>query len=269
MHVVKLVISRLLCIVFGSLALAPYGVLGQGYPSRPVRVVVGFVPGGTTDTVARLVAQKLNESFGQGFIVDTRAGAGGNIATELVSKAPPDGGTLLIFSAAATVNQSLYKNLTFDVRTDLAPISLLITAPHILVVHASMPIKTTSELIQFGRKRPGQLNFANAGNGSSAHLAARIFASNAKLEIVQVPYKGAAPAMTDLLAGQTHAMFSDMVVGRPHVISGKLRALATSLPAGKRSTLMPELPAISDGAYPALNPARGSVLQRRRARLVL
>lgn len=250
MNVEKLVDARLLCIVFGCLALAPHGVVGQGYPSRPVRVVLGFVPGGTTDTVARLVAQKLNENFGQGFIVDTRAGAGGNIATEQVSKAPPDGNTLLIFSAAATVNQSLYKNLTFDVRTDLAPISLLITAPHILVVDASMPIKTTLELIQYSKKRPGQLNFANAGNGSSAHLAAVLFASNAKLEIVQVPYKGATPAMTDLLAGQTHAMFTDMVVGRPHVISGKLRALATSLPAGKRSTLMPELPAISDGALP-------------------
>lgn len=242
--------AKLLCILSAALALTSGGVLGQSYPARPVRVVVGFVPGGTTDTVARLVAQKLNESLGQAFIVDTRPGGGGNIAIEHVSKAPPDGHTLLIFSVSATVNQSLYTNLTFDVRTDLAPISQLITAPHILVVHASMPIKTVPELIQFGKRRPGQLNFANAGNGSSAHLAAALFASNAKLDIVHVSYKGAAPAMIDLLAGHTHAMFTDMIVGRPHVSSGKLRALATSLPARKRSTLMPELPAIADGALP-------------------
>lgn len=250
MDVVKRVRPSFLCMVFVGLVLAPGVVLSQSYPSRPVRVVVGFVPGGTTDTVARLVAQKLSEGFGQGFVIDTRAGAGGNIAIEQVSKASPDGHTLLIFSASATVNQSLYKNLSFDVRTDLAPISLLITAPHILAVHASMPIRSVPELIQFAKKRPGQLNFANAGNGSSAHLAAALFASNAKIEIVHVPYKGAAPAMTDLLAGQTHAMFTDMIVGRPHVDSGKLRALATSLPAGKRSTLMAGLPAIADRALP-------------------
>lgn len=240
----------LLCLLLGCLALVSAGVLGQSYPNRPVRVLVGFVPGGTTDTMARLMAQKLSEGFGQPFVIDTRPGAGGNIAVEHVSKAPPDGHTLLILSVSATVNQTLYRNLTFDVRTDLAPISQLITAPHMLAAHASMPIKTVTELIQFAKKRPGQLNFANAGNGSSAHLAAALFASSAKLEIVHVPYKGAAPAMTDLLAGHTHAMFTDMIVGRPHVRSGKLRALATSLPARKRSVLMPELPAIADGALP-------------------
>jgi len=242
-------VATALCVLTGYMGFA-VNAFGQAFPARPVRVLVGFVPGGTTDTVARLLAQKLTESFGQSFFIETRPGAGGNIAVEQASKAPPDGHTLLVFSVSATVNHSLYKNLTFDVRKDLTPISQLVSAPHILVVHPTIPIKSVPELIQIAKKRPGQLNFANAGNGSTAHLAAALFAANVGIDIVHIPYKGAAPAMTDVLAGHAHAMFTDMIVGRPHVISGKLRALATSLTAGKRSALMPDLPALADGAVP-------------------
>ena len=228
----------------------PGASFAQQFPTKPIRLVVGFVPGGTTDTTARILAQKMTESFGHQVIVDNRPGAASNIAAEHVVKSPPDGYTLLVITVSQTVNASLYKNLNFDIRTDLAGISQLVTAPHVLVVHPSLPVKSTSELIALAKKRPGQLNFANAGSGSTAHLAAALFSLSAGLDITHIPYKGAAAAMTDLLSGQTHAMFSDMVVGKPHMVAGKLRPLAISLPSGKRSGLMPELPTVSDTGLP-------------------
>lgn len=234
----------------GALAISALPALAQEYPAKPIRLVVGFAPGGTTDTTARVAAQKLTEALKQQVIVDNRAGAASNVATELVTKAAPDGYTLVVITVTQTVNASLYKNLTYDIRKDLAPISLLVTAPHILVVHPSVPVRSVKELIAFAKVRPGQLNFANAGSGSTAHLAAALFGASANIDIVHIPYKGASPAVTEFLAGQTHAMFSDMIVGRPHVLTGKLRALATSMASGKRSTLMPELPAISDSGLP-------------------
>jgi len=152
----------------------------------------------------------------------------------------------MVLTVSQTVNATLYRKLPFDIRTDIAPVSLLVTAPHLLVIHPSIPVKTVGDLVTFVRARPGQLNFANAGNGSSAHLATALFAATAKLDVIHVPYKGAAGAVTDLLAGQTHAMFSDMIVARAHVLSGRLRALAVTMRSGSRSALMPELPTVAD-----------------------
>ena len=229
-----------------ALFAASLSAFSQQYPSKPVRLVVGFAPGGTTDTTGRVVAQALTERLRQQVIVDNRPGAASNIATEVVVRAVPDGYTLLVMTVTQTVNASLYKNLAYDIRKDLAPISQLVTAPHVLVVHPSLPAKNAQQLIGLAKSSPGQLNFANAGSGSTAHLAAVLFGTSANIDVVHIPYKGTSPAMTELLAGQTQVMFSDMIVGRPHVIAGRLRALATSMPAGKRSALMPELPTISE-----------------------
>jgi tripartite-type tricarboxylate transporter receptor subunit TctC len=232
------------------------------YPVRPVRVVVGFPAGGPSDILARLVAQKLGEATGQQFIVDNRGGASGMIGAELVAKAPPDGYTLLVVPATHAVNPSLYRKLPFDTTSDFTPVSLVAEGPFILVVHPSLPAKSVQELIALARRRPGELNYASAGVGGLPHLAGELFKSTAGIRMNHIPYKGAAPATIDLVAGHVTIMFNNMLSAVPHVKGGRLRALGVT--TMKRSSAVPDVPTIAEagvkgyevsGWYGVLGPA--------------
>jgi tripartite-type tricarboxylate transporter receptor subunit TctC len=221
----------------------------EPYPARPVRFVVAFPPGGGTDIIARSIAQKLGERLGQQVLIDNRPGAGGNIGTDLVAKSSPDGYTLLMGSAGPlAINASLFARMPFDPIKDLAPVTLAASTPNVLVVHPSLPAATVRELIALAKARPGEINFASSGHGTPAHLAGELFNSMAGVKLIHVPYKGAAPALADLLGGQVQLMFSTMPPALPHVKDGKLRALAvTSL---KRSPAAPDLPTVDEIALP-------------------
>ena len=221
----------------------------EPYPARPVRFVVAFPPGGGTDIIARSIAQKLGERLGQQVLIDNRPGAGGNIGTDLVAKSSPDGYTLLMGSAGPlAINASLFARMPFDPIKDLAPVTLAASTPNVLVVHPSLPAATVRELIALAKARPGEINFASSGHGTPAHLAGELFNSMAGVKLIHVPYKGAAPALADLLGGQVQLMFSTMPPALPHVRDGKLRALAvTSL---KRSPAAPDLPTVDEIALP-------------------
>jgi tripartite-type tricarboxylate transporter receptor subunit TctC len=239
-------------IYLSCLALAaPLGMQAhaQGYPERAVRIVVPFAPGGSTDIVGRIASQKLGERLKQSVVIDNRGGGGGNIGSDLVAKAPPDGYTLLVGTVGSlTINPSLYRKMPYDPLRDLTPIAYFGSTPNILVVHPSLPARTVSELIALARARPGQLNYASAGTGGSVHLAAELFRSLAKIDMVHVPYKGSGPALIDLIAGQTQLMFSTMPPALPHVKSGRLRALGMT--GTKRSPLVPDLPTIAESGLP-------------------
>jgi len=219
------------------------------YPSKPIRFVVAFPPGGGTDIIARSIAQKLSERLAQQVVVDNRPGAGGNIGTDIVAKSAPDGYTMLMGSAGPlAINASLFATLPFDPVRDLAPVTLAASTPNVLVVHPSLKIATVKDLIALARARPGAINFASSGHGTPAHLAGELFGWMAGVKLVHVPYKGAAPALADLLGGQVQIMFSTMPPALPHVRDGKLRALAvTSL---KRSPATPDLPTLDEAALP-------------------
>ena len=217
----------------------------QAYPSKPVRLVLPYPPGGGTDVIARPLAQKLSESLGQQVIVDNRGGAGGNIGMEFVAKAPPDGYTLLFaLTAQYAVNPTLYPKLPYDPVKDYAHISLLANAPYLLVVHPSVPAKSVKELIALMKARPGQLAYASSGNGSGAHLAGEMLRSLAHVEMTHVPYKGAGPALPDLIAGQVQLSFVTYTAAGPHIKTGRLRALGVT--TAKRSPSLPDLPAIAE-----------------------
>ena len=221
----------------------------DAYPAKPIRFVVAFPPGGGTDIIARSIAQKLSDRLAQQVVVDNRPGAGGNIGTDIVAKSAPDGYTMLMGSAGPlAINASLFASMPFDPVRDLAPVTLAASTPNVLVVHASLKAATVNELIALAKARPGEINFASSGHGTPAHLAGELFNSMAGVKLVHVPYKGAAPALADLLGGQVQLMFSTMPPALPHVKDGKLRALAvTSL---KRSRAMPELPTVDEVALP-------------------
>lgn len=235
-------------IVLGiCLGVAPAGA--QGLSDRPVRVVVPFAPGGSTDIVARIVAQKLAERLKTQVIVDNRGGGGGNIGSDLVAKAAPDGYSLLVGTVGSlTINPSLYKRMPYDPIKDLTPVAYFGSTPNIFVVHPSLPVKTVREFISLARSKPGQLNYASAGTGGSVHLAAELFKSIAKVDMVHVPYKGSGPALIDLLGGHTQLMFSTMPPALPHVKSGRLRALGMT--GVRRSPLVPDLPTIAESGLP-------------------
>ena len=214
--------------------------LAQGYPSRAIRLIVAFPPGGTSDVVARALAQKLNESFGQPVLVENRPGAGGNLGAELVAKAPADGYTLLICTPAElAINASLYSKMPYDPVKDFTPVTLATSAPLILVVHPALPVKTVRELNALAKSRPRELNFGSAGSGSSPHMAMELLREMAGIQINHIPYKGTAPAITDLHGGHIQAFFSGMPPALPQVRAGRLRALAVT--TAKRSPLMPDL----------------------------
>jgi tripartite-type tricarboxylate transporter receptor subunit TctC len=229
--------------------LAPHAAAADAYPARPVRFVVAFPPGGGTDIIARSIAQKLAERLAQQVVVDNRPGAGGNIGTDIVAKSAPDGYTLLMGSAGPlAINASLFATMPFDPIKDLAPVTLAASTPNVLVVHPSLKATTVSELIALAKARPGEINFASSGHGTPAHLAGELFNSMAGVKMVHVPYKGAAPALADLLGGQVQLMFSTMPPALPHVKDRKLRALAVT--SAKRSPAAPELPTLDEIALP-------------------
>jgi tripartite-type tricarboxylate transporter receptor subunit TctC len=216
----------------------------QSYPSRPVRWIVGFAAGGPQDIVARLLAQQLSERLGQQFVIENRAGAGGNIGTEAVVRSPPDGYTMLMIGPSATINATLYDNLSFVFLRDIAPVASIIRTSNVMEVHPSFPAKTVPEFIAYAKTNPSKINMASAGSGSSQHMAGELFKMMAGIEMVHVPYRGAAPALTDLLAGQVQVMFDNLTSSVEHVRGGRLRGLAVTTAA--RSDALPDLPIVGD-----------------------
>ncbi len=246
MQLWKIAIGRA---AFGALGAAlAASALAQGYPAKPVKVVVPYPPGGPTDIVARVVSHKLAEQTGQQFLVENRAGAGGNIGAEAVARAPADGYTLLVATTAHAINPSLFKQLGYDLQKDFAPVSQLTGGPLVIVTHPSLPAKNVKELIALAKTKPGGLNYASSGNGQSTHLSAELFSSMAGIKMNHVPYKGSAPALTDVIGGQADLMFDTMLSAMPQVKTGKLRALAVTSAA--RSSAAPELPTVAESGLP-------------------
>ena len=227
------------------LATCALGVAAQGaYPGKPVRIVVGFPAGGTTDIVARLMAKELTTELGQSFVVDNKPGAGSNIATDMVAAAPPDGYTLLFVAVTSAINQTLYPNVKFDLNRDFDAIALGAKVPNILVVNPSVPAKNVKEFIDWARANEGKISYASSGSGTSIHMAAEMFKLRTGLKTQHIPYKGSAPAVTDLMGGQVQFMFDNMPASWPHVQSGKLKALAVTTKA--RSATAPDLPTMEE-----------------------
>jgi tripartite-type tricarboxylate transporter receptor subunit TctC len=216
------------------------------YPTKPIRMIVAVPPGGPADTLARLVAPKLTESFGQTVVIDNRPGANGIIAYETTARATPDGHTFTAVAAGVVINASLYKSVPYDPIKDFAPITLGITVPNILVVHPAVPANSVKELIALAKTKP--LAFASAGSGTSGHLALELFRQNAKIDVTHVPYKGGGPALAEVLAGQVQALFSIALTAIPQVKAGKVRGLAIT--SAKRSQVAPELPTVAEAGLP-------------------
>ena len=231
-------------LAIGLAVLLAGGAAAQTYPDKPIKVVNGFAPGGGTDLLLRTLLPKLGEMLGQQLIIDYRPGAGANLAMDLVAKAAPDGYTLLMGSPGLAINPSLYKDLPFDPLKDFAPISLIGTVPNVLVVNPALPVHSVAELVALARKEPGKLNFASPGAGSSLHLSAELFKALEKIDIVHVPYKGGAQAMTDVLAGKPEMMFQVLGVALPYIESGKLRALAVT--SAERAAVLPNVPTMME-----------------------
>ena len=221
----------------------------QPYPSKPIHLIVPFPPGGGNDTVARALAQQLGPDLGQPVVIDNRPGAGGSVGAELAARAPADGYTLFLGGVGShAVNPNLHAKLPYDAVKDFAPITLVASAPSVLVVNPGVPARTIDEFTAFARANPGKLNYASNGNGSAAQLAAAMYESMAGVKMVHVPYKGIAPAMTDLMSGEVQLMFGTIVALVPHIQSGKLRALAVT--STKRSALLPEVPTLAESGLP-------------------
>jgi len=220
----------------------------QTYPNRPIRFIVPSATGGSNDISARLFGQKMAEAFGQQVVIDNRAGAGSIIGTELVAKSSPDGYTLLLQSTELTIIASLFKKLPFDITKDLAPVTLLASFPLLLVVHPSLEAKSSQELIALAKARPGQVNYASNGNGTISHISAEMFKSMTGINLVHVPYKGAAPALTAILAGETGLGFYTVSATLQNIKAGRFRALATS--GAKRAPSLPDLPTFAEAGLP-------------------
>ena len=227
-----------------TLLFAAANACAQSYPSKQLRFVVPFPPGGPADILSRTIGQNLSESWGQQVVIDNRAGAGGNIGAEIVAKAPPDGYTMLMgFVGTHAINSSLYRSMPFDAVKDFVPVALVAMVTIILVVHPSVPVKTVKELIALANAKPGELSFGSPGNGTPQHLAGELFNTMTGVKMVHVPYKGAVPALTDLLGGRLSMIFSSMPPALPHLQSGKLRALGVTSSA--RSPAAPDVPTIA------------------------
>jgi len=216
----------------------------QAYPSRPIRLIIGYTPGGSADLTARLMGQWLSERLGQSFVVENRPGGGTNIATEAVVRAPPDGYTFLLAAPANAINATLYEKLNFNFLRDSEPVAGIIRFPNVVVVNPSVPVKSIPELIAYAKANPGKLNMASSGNGSTIHMSGELFKMLTGTDMVHVPYRGGAPALTDLIAGQVHVMFDNIPTCAEHVKSGKLRGLAVT--STTRSDVLPDLPTLAD-----------------------
>ncbi len=223
---------------------APAVQAAESYPIKPIRMVVPYPPGGNTDLFARLIAQRLTQSWGQQVVVDNRAGGNTLIGTEMVARAIPDGYTIMVTTLTFTVSPSLYKKLPYDTIKDFTPITLAVSLPNVLVVNPSVPAKTLQELIQYAKANPGKLNYASTGAGTSPHLSMELLKTMAGIDLVNIPYKGGAPAMADLIGGQISAQFIGLSVALPHIKSGKLRALGVT--SAKRASVAPDIPTVAE-----------------------
>jgi len=235
-------------ILFGISVLYAVPGSAQGYPAKPVRIIVGFSAGSTTDLIGRVLAAKMADGLGQPVVVDNRPGAGANIAAELVSKAPPDGDTVLLANAGLATGASAYVKLNFNALRDFTPVTQVSATPHILVSHPSLPPKTVKELIAFTRARPGELNFASTGHGNSDHLAAELFSYMTQLKMVHITYKGGPLALNDLITGQIAMYFAGLPVALPLVKAGRVRALGVT--GAKRAPVLPEVPTVAEAGVP-------------------
>lgn len=244
--------GALTCSVALTATMIAHDVAAQGsYPTRPIRLIVPSAAGGGTDFTARSIAQKLTETLGQTVIVDNRAGAAGNIGVEIAAKAAPDGYTLVMPITSFPINPHLYTKLPFDTVKDFAPVVLASTAPLLLVINPSVPAKSVNELIALARARPGQLNYANSGNGTTAHLAGELLKKMASVDLVSVPYKGGGPAVLDLIAGRVQVYFSTIPAALTQVQAGKLRSLAVT--TAQRVPTLPDLPTVSESGLPGFD----------------
>ncbi|MEA3154339.1 MAG: hypothetical protein QOK44_1928 [Betaproteobacteria bacterium] len=242
--------KRLIRVALAAAAIVgAHGGYAQTYPAKPVRIVAAYPAGGSVDIVARMVGQRLTETMGRAFLIDNRSGASGNIGTEYVAKSAPDGYTLLMGSAAALAsNPAIYPKLAFNPLTDFAPITLIVIQPNVLVVHPTIPARNVSQFIALAKAHPGALNYGSSGVGSSQHMAAELFRYYTKAEITHVPYKGGAPALTDLVGGQIGLMFETIPTAVPHIKAARLRALGVT--TRQRSDVFPDLPTISESGLP-------------------
>jgi tripartite-type tricarboxylate transporter receptor subunit TctC len=235
--------------VIALMICASWNAHAQNYPSKPIRFVVPFAAGGGSDLVARTVAAKITEALGQTVFVDNRAGAAGTIGADIAAKSPPDGHTLLLGSnGPLAINPSLYAKLPYDASRDFAPVSLVTIMPFVLVVHPSLPVKSLKELVALAKAKPGQLNYGSPGNGSTTHLANELLKSMTGMQVTHIPYKGVAPAATDLISGQVQMMSGDLSTLLPHVRSGRMHALAVT--AARRSSLLPDMPTVAEAGVP-------------------
>ena len=239
--------TRRVPLAFAGLVVA-LPVHAQNYPVRPVRMIVPFSPGGATDVPARILAQRLSEAFGHQIVIDNRPGAGGVLGADAVAKAPPDGYTLLLTATTHVISASLYKKLPYDAIRDFAPVMLIGSGPNVLTVHPSLPAKNVRELIALAKARPGKIDYASSGNGSSQHLFGALFMSLADIRMMHIPYKGSAPATTDLIAGQVSVGFPGIALVLPHTKAGRLRALAVT--SEERSKAMLDVPSIAEAGVP-------------------
>ena len=230
------------------LLLGTTGVLAQAFPARPVHLIVPAAAGGTVDILARMLAPRLASGLGEAVVVENRPGAGTNIGMEAVARAAPDAHTVLVGGVPVAINKILYRRLSFDPLADLAPVSRLVTSANVLVVNPSLPVHSVRELIDYARSRPGELHFGSPSTGSTPHLAGELFNTLAGVKMVHVPYKGAAPALTDLVAGRLQLSFDNIPPALPHVLAGRLRALAVT--SAMRSPLLADLPTVSEAGLP-------------------
>jgi tripartite-type tricarboxylate transporter receptor subunit TctC len=243
---VKLPRRRFLQLAAGAVALpaVPRIAAAQAYPTQSVRLIIGYTPGGSADITARLIGHWLSERLGQPVIIESRPGAGTNIATEAVVRSPADGYTLLLAAPANAINATLYEKLSYNFIHDIAPVAGLIRFPNVIVVNPSVPARTVPEFIAYAKADPGKINMASAGNGSTIHVSGELFKMMAGVSMVHVPYRGGAPAMTDLLGGQVQVMFDNLPTSIEHIRAGRLRPLAIT--TATRSELLPEVPTVAD-----------------------
>ena len=235
-------------VLVGLAALCVIPAHAQQYPAKPIRLVVGYSPGGGSDLLARLLARKLTESWGQSVVVENRVGAGGIVASEVVARSPGDGYTLLIIPSTHAINPGLFRKLPYDSIRDFTMVGLIATSPNVLVVHPSLPVKSARELIALAKKRPGELSFSSAGVGSTTHLAGEYFRRLGKIDALHVPYKGSGQAEIDLAMGQVQYMIDSIPAALPNIKAGRTRALATT--GKERFALLPDLPTVAESGLP-------------------
>ena len=239
---------RLMHVVFAAACAVALPASAQSYPTKPIRLIVPFAAGGGTDLVGRIVAQQMSEALGQQFVVDNRGGAGSVLGSDLASKSPPDGYTLLLGNISLAFNASLYRKLPFDAVRDFTPATLVAVQPNILVIHPGVPAKSLKEFVALARAQPRKLTFASAGTGSGTHLAMELLKLKLKMDVVHIPYKGTGPALTDLIGGQVNSMLSTFASALPHVKTGRLRALGVT--SKTRSPAAPDVPTLVEAGVP-------------------